>query len=241
MIHQLIFAHPRPGMSEKEFQDYWLTVHAPRYASKIPQIKRYLVDTRVPFGPEPEDPMWSGVAEIWLENETEQLASLQTPEFVDGARADEPRWAAFWRTVVLDTDAHVFRAEPVAPGGVKLILLAKRAAGTTLADFRARSLGGHAALALRVPGLRRYLQCHMRDGAYGIGEAVLDAAYLLSFDSAAELERAAAGPEFERLLADLGAFTEPRYLHRMAVAEHWVIGSPDYLAEEPLETAKEGR
>ena len=43
------------------------------------------------------DPLWSGVAEIWLANEEEQLASLQTPEFLKGARADEPKWAAFWR------------------------------------------------------------------------------------------------------------------------------------------------
>jgi len=27
MIHQLIFAHPRPGMSEKHFQDYWINFH----------------------------------------------------------------------------------------------------------------------------------------------------------------------------------------------------------------------
>jgi EthD domain len=41
MIHQLIFAHPKPGMSEKDFQDYWVNVHAVNYASKIPQIKKY--------------------------------------------------------------------------------------------------------------------------------------------------------------------------------------------------------
>ena len=110
MIHQLIFAHPRPGMSEKEFCDYWVHEHAVKYAAKIPQIRRYVVDTRVPFGPDPADPPWSGVAEIWLRNEAEQLASMQTPEFLDGARRDEPNWAAFWRTVALDTDAHEWPA-----------------------------------------------------------------------------------------------------------------------------------
>ena len=99
MIHQLIFAHPKPGMTEAEFQRYWVEVHAVQYASKIPQIKRYLVDTRIPFGPEPDDPLFSGVAEIWLENEEEQLASLQSKEFLEGACLDEPRWAAFWRTI----------------------------------------------------------------------------------------------------------------------------------------------
>lgn len=99
MIHQLIFAHPKPGMSEKQFQDYWVNVHAAKFASKIPQIKKYLIDTRIPFGEEPADPRFSGIAEIWLNNEEDQLASLQTPEFLQGARMDEPNWAAFWRTV----------------------------------------------------------------------------------------------------------------------------------------------
>ncbi|MFD0313933.1 EthD domain-containing protein [Streptomyces flavalbus] len=226
MIHQLIFAHPKPGMTEKEFQDYWVDVHAVRYASKIPQIKKYLIDTRIPFGPEPDDPLWSGIAEIWLENEEEQLASLQTPEFLEGARLDEPRWAAFWRTVVLDTDAHVLRAgdHPAPADGVKLVLLAKRTNGTTVEEFRERSLGAHAELMLKVPGLRRYLQCFTRDGAYAVGESLLDAAYLLSFDSLQALETAAASPEFTQATDDLTRFVEPRYIHRMAVREHWVIG-----------------
>src|SRR4051794_3834697 len=126
MIHQLIFAPPKPGMSEEEFQRYWLEVHAVQYASKIPQIRRYLIDTRIPFGPEGGEPLWSGVAEIWLANEEEQLASIQTPEFLDGARLDEPRWAAFWRTLALDTDAHEVIAGPGPdPGGVKLLVLVK--------------------------------------------------------------------------------------------------------------------
>jgi uncharacterized protein (TIGR02118 family) len=227
MIHQLIFAHPKPGMSEQDFQRYWVEVHAPQFASKIPQIKRYLIDTRVPFGPEPADPLWSGIAEIWLENEEEQLASLQTPEFLEGARLDEPKWAAFWRTVVLDTDAHVLKDEPVPADAVKLVVLVKRRNGTTVEEFRARSLDAHAKVALEVPGLVRYLQNHTRDGYYGIGEALLDGAHLLTFESLEALEAAAAGPQFRALFDDLAEFVEPRYIHQMAVREHWIIGSGD--------------
>ncbi len=39
MIHQHIFASPKPGMSEAEFQDYWLHVHAVNYASRIDQTQ----------------------------------------------------------------------------------------------------------------------------------------------------------------------------------------------------------
>ncbi|GAA4855670.1 EthD family reductase [Kitasatospora terrestris] len=227
MIHQLIFAHPKPGMSEEEFQRYWLEVHAPNYASKIKQIRKYAVDTRIPLDGDGEDPLWSGIAEIWLNNDEEQLASLQSPEFLQGARLDEPNWAAFWRTLVLDTEAHVLRPGPgtARPAGAKLFVLAKRAAGTPLADFRARSLDAHAKLALEVPGLVRYVQGFTRDGAYAIGEATLDVAYQLSFESEEALRTALASPEYAALEQDLAEFVETRYIHRMAVRQHWFIGS----------------
>jgi len=227
MIHQLIFAAPRPGMTEQEFQRYWVREHAVRYASKIPQIRRYMIDTRIPFGPETTEPLWSGVAEIWLNNEREQLESLQTPEFLEGARLDEPKWAAFWRTLVLDTDAHELRQGPpltATPDWVKLIVLVKRREGLPLADFREYSVGRHGDLALAVPGLRRYLQCHTRDGAYGIGEAVLDAAYQLWFDDVDALTAALESPEFKTVEEDWRTFVQPRYIHRMVTRENWVIG-----------------
>lgn len=222
MIHQLIFAAPKPGMSEEDFQRYWVEVHAVKYASKIPQIRKYLIDTTIPF----ENELWSGVAEIWLRDEKEQLESLQTPEFLEGARKDEPTWAAFWRTVVLDTDAHeIVKGDELAPEeGVKLIVLVKRREGLTLRDFRTHSLGEHADLMSRVPGLRRYLQCHTRDGYYGIGEAVLDAAYLLSFPDRRTLDAALASAEFAKAQDDLESFVEPRYIHRLLTKEHWIIG-----------------
>jgi uncharacterized protein (TIGR02118 family) len=227
MIHQLIFAAPKPGMSEEEFQRYWLDVHAVRYASKIPQIRKYLIDTRIATEADDGEPLWSGVAEIWLANEEEQLASLQTDEFLLGARADEPNWAAFWRTVVLDTDAHEVVPGPALtpdPSWVKLIILVKRREGLPLDEFRRHSLGAHADLVTTVPGLRRYLQCHTRDGYYGIGEAVLDAAYQLWFDDVAALRAALSSAAFAEVDSDLATFVEPRYQHRLVTEEHWVIG-----------------
>lgn len=227
MIHQLIFAAPRPGMSVEEFQRYWVDVHAVQFASKIPQIRKYLIDTTIPFELGGTDPRWGGVAEIWLANEEEQLASLQTPEFLQGARLDEPTWAAFWQTLVLDTDAHELLPGPDLvpdPSRVKLIMLVKRQEGTSLADFREHSLGTHGELALELPGLRRYLQGHTRDGAYGIGEAVLDAAYQLWFDDADALRAALASPEYARVADDLETFVEARYVHRLVTTEHWILG-----------------
>jgi uncharacterized protein (TIGR02118 family) len=230
MIHQLIFAAPRPGMSEQEFQRYWVDVHAVQYASKIPQIRKYLIDTRIPFGVDEGEPLWSGVAEIWLTNEADQLASLQTKEFLEGAHADEPRWAAFWRTVALGTDAHEIIAGPPLtrdPTWVKLMLLVKRRGELSLDGFRERSLTDHADLVRKLPGLRRYLQCHTRDALYGVGEALLDAVYQLWFDDADALADALSSDEYRHVRNDLADITAPRYVHQMVTTENWIIGPQD--------------
>jgi hypothetical protein len=227
MIHQLIFAAPRPGMTESEFQRYWVDVHAVRYASKIPQFRKYLIDTRIPIAADEGEPLWSGAGEIWFASEEDQLASLQSREFLDGARTDEPRWAAFWRTLVLDTTAHEILPGPSPDRDmkwVKLMFLVKRREGLPLVDFRKRSLNGHAELMLRVPGLRRYLQCHTRDALYAVGEATLDAVYQCWFDTTDALGAALDSTEYQRVLDNMRELAEPRYIHRMAATEHWIIG-----------------
>ncbi|MDT0270304.1 EthD family reductase [Streptomyces sp. DSM 44915] len=227
MIHQLIFAAPKPGMTEEEFQRYWLDVHAVRYASRIPQIRRYAVDTRIAEPGETGEPLWSGIAEIWLANEEEQVASLQTPEFLEGARLDEPRWAAFWRTVVLDTDTEIVvpgAPETAVQPGVKVVMLAKRREGMTVEEFRRHSRQTHAPLTSRLPGLRRYYQSFTRDGWYGLSEPPFDAAYHLWFDDVSALRQAAGTPEQAAVEADFGNFVNRRYLHRLTVRQHWVVG-----------------
>jgi hypothetical protein len=227
MIHQFIFAYPRPGMTEVEFQRYWVEVHAVRYASKIPQIRKYLVDTRIARPGETGDPLWCGVAEIWLENEKEQLESLQSKEFLQGARLDEPKWAAFWRTVVLDTTAYPLRPGPPESRDshmAKLLVLSKRRQGLSLDAFRSCCLGAHAAKVMELPGLRGYAQGHVRDTFYAVGEAVLDCVEQLWFDNVDAVFAARASVQQDMVNADYRLFTEERYIHHMLVKEHWIIG-----------------
>ena len=227
VIHQLIFAHPKPGMTEREFQSYWVQVHAVEYASKIQQIRRYLIDTRIPFGPEPADPLFSGVAEIWLENEQAQLASLQSKEFLEGARMDEPRWAAFWRTVALDTNTHVLLEGPPLSREskmVKIISLAKRREGIPLETFRTYSLAVHGPIDLEIPGLVRYWQCHVLDSLYSVGEPLFDCVFILWFNDADSARAISESQEFKRSAEDISHFVELRYLHTMAAEEHWILG-----------------
>lgn len=237
MIHQHIFAGPKPGMSEADFQDYWIKVHAVKYASRIREIRRYSIsrrlrpssgdDVRLPFG---------GVAEIWLENEQEQLASLQSPEFIDGARVDEPRWAAFWNTLGLDTTTH----SPAPPAGItsstgqpgfKVFVLLKRQSGSKVEDFRRAAIERHPAVAWTVPGLCAFRVCLTVDSGYVLGEPRFDAVLQYCFDDRAGLERGTAAGEYIKAVKDLEAFAEPRYLFQLWGQEHWIIG-PDHRQEK---------
>lgn len=227
MIHQLIFAAPRPGMTEAEFQQYWLNVHAVRYASRIPCIRQYLIDTRIPFGRETCEPRWGGAAEMWFASEEEQMESLQSKEYLEGARLDEPRWAAFWRTIVLDTEAHEIIPGPPPvrnPSWIKLMLLMKRKEGMPLREFRRCSLRRQANLMMDIPGLLRFIQCHARDVCYSIGEPVLDAVYQCWFDGTAALEAAFRSEEYSSARDSMLTIAEPRYMHQMVANEHWIIG-----------------
>ncbi|MFJ6654807.1 EthD domain-containing protein [Streptomyces sp. NPDC091377] len=232
MIHQFILAAPKPGMTAQEFQDYWVNTHAVQYAAKIPQIRKYLVDTVVEIEGNLGTPPLphQGIAEIWLANGEEQLASLQTDEFLNGARLDEPKWAAFWMTLVVDTTAHeIVAGPPLAKGQdwVKLTVLLKRRPGTDLADYRKRSLDEYAGVVKELPGLRRYLHAHTVDGAYVFGESGFDSVEQLWFDDVPALEAALKSPYFtERVTAAREEIADPKYVFSLAVRENWIIG-PD--------------
>lgn len=227
MIHQFILAAPKPGMTAGEFQDYWVTQHAVRYASRIPQIRRYLVDTRIETDWDRGEPRLphQGIAEIWLANDEEQLASLQTPEFLDGARRDEPHWAAFWLTIVVDTTAYEIVAGPAPSDGVKVTTLLKRCPGLSLAEFRRRTLDWYAPMVGELPGVRRHLLCHTRDGAYVFGEAGFDGVEQLWFDDLEQARAALTSQQYtEKLRAAADEIIDPRYAFSLTAREHWIIG-----------------
>lgn len=229
MIHQHIFASPKPGMSEEEFHRYWIDVHAREYASKIKQIRRYMIDTRVNCKGVNDPPVWNGCAEIWLENEKEQLNSLQSEEFLEGARKDEPKWAAFWNTLVIDTDAKFMRGDTPSnkTSGVKLITLMKRRSGLSIEAFRSLWSEFYAPLLLRMDSVNRYLQCTVRDGLYTLGEPRFDALHQVWFESIEGLESALHSHEYIHAQAHLAEIVETKYLYSIAMKEHWIIG-PDF-------------
>ncbi|WP_207944918.1 EthD domain-containing protein [Actinomadura rubrisoli] len=217
-------------METADFQRYWLEVHAVRYAAKIPQIRRYLVDTRVPFDGDLGDPPLphQGIAEIWLDDEQRQLASMQSEEFLQGARLDEPNWAAFWQTIVVDTTPHEIGLGAPAdapPGGVKMTTLLRRSPGMPLERYREATLDTYAAAAGGLPGVRGHLHCHTRDGAYVFGEPPFDSVEQMWFADLDALRRALESRAYtDHLRKEREALADPRHVFSMTCEEHWIIG-----------------
>jgi hypothetical protein len=220
MIHQLIFANPKPGMTVEEFQDYWVDVHAQKYAKNIRQILRYKVSRVVAACG--EVPSYHGIAEIWLENEREQLLSLESDEFIRGARANEPEWAAFWESVCLDTYTTAFIKQP-EHCGTKLLLLCKRRGGVPLKVFRSFALQSLSAKALGIEGAVGLEIDIVKDSAYGFGETIADAAFQVWFEDLAPLKNALSAHKFSDFYSSLQDSCEPQYIHKFACTENIII------------------
>lgn len=221
MIHQLIFANPKPGMTVKEFQDYWVNVHAVQFAGKISQIKKYIVNRILPLSDKIE-PQFHGMAEIWMENEEEQLQSLLSDEFIKGARADEPNWAAFWETVELDTysyDKVLCDAEPE----YKLLLLMKRLEGLPLEIFRAQLLEKIAGLFGEEESIKQLTISIVKDNFYSVGESSFDAAIHIWCDSMGAVRSLLDKEGFRTAYSGLKKIVNEKYLYQFLCQENRIL------------------
>ena len=81
------------------------------------------------------------------------------------------------------------------------------------------------------PGCR-YVQGHVVEGFYSVGEAPHDCVEQLWFDSLDALLAAGRSMEHQVVRADYRLFTEERYLHEMIVRENWIIG-PEWRPYTP--------
>jgi hypothetical protein len=224
MIHQFIFAAPKPGMSVAEFQDYWLNFHAVKYASKISQIKKYLIDLTIDTKFDVGEPLYNGIAEIWLNNDEEQIASLQSEEFLQGARLDEPNWAAFWKTLVLDTDLVYENNTDYTGKGVKMIVIAKRKNGVELQDFRNFASNNHITKLENIAGVKKVRLNFVRDGWYFLGEPRFDMVSSIWFENLNSMYITLSKDDDGICMFSDINFVNSNYVFCFYVNENWVIG-----------------
>jgi uncharacterized protein (TIGR02118 family) len=229
MIHVHYFITRKPEMDEVAFHHYWSEVHA-RIVVKIPQLHRYVQSHRIDTArsnsayDEHVSP-YDGVAEVLLEGLDAFAALRESSEYLEGALADELNFIDLTRVEWMVTEDHVILDGPTGGSLVKGVWQLKRKPGMALADFRKYWIDVHGALAIELPGVRRYVQSHLIDEAYLYAEPRHDGVAQLWFDSAAGLAAAFDSPAGKELQTDGPKMFDMHLLRFFLAQEHVVIAS----------------
>jgi uncharacterized protein (TIGR02118 family) len=221
MIHVHYFISRKPGMDEAEFHRYWREVHGP-IAAKIPQLRRYVQSHRIP-APSSNSP-YDGVAEVFLDGLDAAAALRRTTEYLQGALADERNFIDLTRVEWMVTRDHVMNDVPSA-GTVKGVFQLRAKPGLTHLDFRQHWLTTHAQAALKMPGIRRYVQSHLIDEAYLYARPRCDGVAHVFFDSAEAMAKSFESPAGKEDMADGEKFIDLPNLSFFVAQEHVVIDS----------------
>lgn len=108
---------------------------------------------------------------------------------------------------------------------VKLIYCITRKQGMSVDEFQRYWRETHAAIAARIPGVRRYVQCHTLPESYaGENAPAYDGAAELWFDDEEALQRAMASPERQAATDDERNFIAHSKVFFIVTRENVVVG-----------------
>jgi uncharacterized protein (TIGR02118 family) len=223
MIKICEVVYRRPGMGVEDFRAYWRGTHGPIVA-RIPGIRRYVQSHPKIAGYRKGDLICDGVAEIWVDGKEALRAMGQTPAFA-AAKRDELNFIDGDRLVELLTSETVIKDGAVPKNGVKSISLLTFKAGMDPAQAQTHWREKHGPIAAGISTLRRYVQCHVRLGAYRkAAPPAFDGIPMAWFDDMADMRLSAGSEAYARTKADEINFLEPGRIGTILTEEHVVIG-----------------
>lgn len=214
MIHLLYFITRKHTIADAEFHRYWREVHGP-IAKKIKQIRGYVQSHRIAFAE--MNSAYDGVAEVWLENEAAMAALRQSPEYLRGALADEPNFIDMNSVEWMATNDRIILDGAQTANQVKLIFQLKRKPGMSLPDARQYWIEVHGPIVCELPGLRRYVQCHLVDAAYNYAEPKWDGVAQLWVDDVTAMQKLLESSEFKQ-----GAWLDGEKFLDLSIARSFV-------------------
>jgi uncharacterized protein (TIGR02118 family) len=209
----------RPALAD--FTRYWTESHGPLFAN-TKLLWGYVQHHSLPeaFNRTPK-PTFDGASVFYYEDLEPLKSPLQTPEALTlraAVGADDRQlfdrsdgWPMHLkRASVVATEKVILDGEKT-PSMVKLMLLVSRLPGLTIEQFVEHWQDVHGPIAVKLPGLRRYVQNHPVLEAYGVRGMSHDGWAELWFDDLAALQAAYASPEWAAVREDSAMlFAEPR-------------------------------
>jgi uncharacterized protein (TIGR02118 family) len=109
---------------------------------------------------------------------------------------------------------------------VKSIFVLKRKPGTSVEAFQEYWRTTHAGLVTKLPGLRKYVQCHTLLSGYRKGEPVYDGIAELWYDDTDALRRIGDLPESKTAMADNANYADTSTMAFIVTEEHVKIDGP---------------
>ena len=195
------------GRPREQAQAYWADSHGKLVANR-PTLLRYHHYFSVPeaYDAAPR-PTFIGISMFWNQD---PLAIDQMPPGAwwpigpdDRQLFDrEPRWPRNDQHADILGEEHVIVDGEVSPGMINAIFMVCRVPGLNLRACFDHWLNVHGPLAARVPGVRRYVQCHGVLEAMNRGTNTHDGWSEMWFDDFASFQSAVASPEWKAMEED---------------------------------------
>jgi uncharacterized protein (TIGR02118 family) len=211
VLKVVAFFKRKPGSSVEAFDRHWGTRHA-ELVRRLPGLRRYVQNPTLESGYRKREPVFDGVAEAWFDDGEALRVSGASPEY-RAVKADEANFLDAASLGSLVTEEVVIVDGPASPRAVKLIAFLTRRPDLEPEAFRVYWRDRHGPLAAGVPGLRRYVQCHVGPGIYRAGRSpVFDGVPISWFEDAEALRASGASPQYHAVRRDEANFLAPRPL-----------------------------
>lgn len=107
MIKVIVVLKKLDSITQEEFNDHWLTIHAPLVSEVLPGLLKYVTNTRVESRNKNRVWDFDGVSELWFED-TESYKKAWQSEGADRIREDEKTflkstvWIMTEETLIVD-------------------------------------------------------------------------------------------------------------------------------------------
>jgi uncharacterized protein (TIGR02118 family) len=105
MIKLVYCITKKPGLTDKEFTDYWRNVHAP-LGTRIPGMRRFIQSRRIDIPGDERQGDFDGMVELWFDSVEVLLAARQSPEW-KASTADEANFIHLTRVAYFVSEEHV--------------------------------------------------------------------------------------------------------------------------------------